>query len=502
MESRHRGALGALLAWLVAALFGLSSVAPALAKDGVAELSGAVTAMPAGGFVGDWTIAGRAARADAATVVKQELGRVGIGAIVEAKANILADASLLLTVVEVKQGVAGPGGPPLPGVANEVTGAIEALPAGTLLGTWTVAGRAVVVVSGTLLDQERGGFAVGAVVEVHGVADAGGSIVASRIEVKAGGAPTVRPPEAAIEVLGTIEALPAAGFVGDWRVAGRTVLVSATTVLDDEHGAFVVGASVEAKGSNDGAGNLVATRIERIAGNGAAVPPLKLWGGIQSLPATQGFIGLWTVGDRLVNVTAGTALRVNNGPIVIGAIVEVDGWAQADGLIEAHEIETRAAIGALPGQGSDAVEFFNARLGHFFVSAFPAEIAALDAGAFSGDWQRTGQSFRVGNAAGAVCRFYGAPPKGPDSHFFTADPAECARVMQDFQAWTFEGHAFSITPAVGGTCPAGTQPVHRFYNNPSRGDDMNHRYTVTQAAFDDTLARGWVHEGVVMCAQL
>ena len=501
MQIRHRGTLGVLLAWLVAALFGLASATPALAKDGVAELSGAVTAMPAGGFVGNWTIAGRTARADAATVVKQELGQVGIGAIVEAKANILADASLLLTVVEVKQGVAGPAGPPLPGAANEVTGAIEALPAGTLLGTWKVAGRTVVVVSSTLLDQERGGFAVGAVVEVNGVADAGGVIVASRIEVKSGGAPTVRPPEAAVEVLGTIEALPAVGLVGDWRVSGRTVIVSAATVLDSEHGAFAVGASVEAKGTNDGAGNLVATRVERIAGNGAAVPPLKLWGSIESLPAAPGFIGLWTVGGRLVSVTAGTALRVNNGPIVVGAIVEVDGWLQADGVIEAHEIETRSAIGALPGQGGDAVEFFNARLGHFFVTAFPAEVAALDAGAFGGEWQRTGQSFRVGSASGAVCRFYGAPPKGPDSHFFTADPAECARVMQDYQAWTFEGHAFSTTPAVGGACPAGLLPVHRFYNNPSRGDDMNHRYTVTQAAFDDALARGWVHEGVVMCAQ-
>ena len=44
-------------------------------------------------------------------------------------------------------------------------------------------------------------------------------------------------------MLGTIEALPAVGLVGDWRVSGRTVIVSVATVLDSEHGAFVVGAA-------------------------------------------------------------------------------------------------------------------------------------------------------------------------------------------------------------------------------------------------------------------
>jgi hypothetical protein len=500
MVKRNRAALAALTAWTVAIMTALLIATPARAKDGVAELIGAVSAMPASGLVGNWTIAGRNARADTATVFKQELGRLAVGALVEAKANILADSSLLLTVVEVKQGVGGPTSPPV-GIENDVTGAIETLPAGTLLGTWRVAGRSVLVVSTTLLDQQRGGFAVGATVEVKGTPNAAGVIVASRIEVKAGGSTTVRPPEAAIEVLGTVESLPESGLLGTWRISGRPVVVGAATVLNSEHGAFVVGSSVEAKGSSDGAGNLLTTRIERIPGNGAPVPPLKFWATIEKLPGVPGFLGLWTVAGKLVNVTANTTLRVNNGPLTTGAIVEVSGWLQADGVIEAQEIETRSSVGALAGQGSDAVEFFNARLGHFFVTAFPPEIANLDAGAFGGEWKRTGQSFKVGNATGAVCRFYGAPPKGPDSHFFTADPAECANVMQQYQAWTFEAHAFSIAPAVNGACPAGLIAVHRFYNNPTTGGEMNHRYTVTQAAFDDTVARGWMHEGVVMCAQ-
>ena len=128
------------------------------------------------------------------------------------------------------------------------------------------------------------------------------------------------------------------------------------------------------------------------------------------------------------------------------------------------------------------------------------EIAALDAGAFGGAWQRTGQTFNVGGTM-AVCRFYGMPPRGPDSHFFTADPAECSFVMAQFSGWTFEGHAFAVTPAVSGQCPPGLLPVNRFFNNPATADAINHRFTVTQQAFDQTLAMGWTNEGVVMCTQ-
>jgi hypothetical protein len=192
-------------------------------------------------------------------------------------------------------------------------------------------------------------------------------------------------------------------------------------------------------------------------------------------------------------------LRVNNGPIAVGAIVEVDGWLQADATIEAHEIETRASVGALDGQGPLAVEYFNAALSHYFVTAFPSEIALLDGGAFGGAWTRTGESFRTGGTA-AACRFYGAPPKGPDSHFFTVDASECEHVMVTWQAWTYEAHAFATTPAVNGACAPGLVAVRRFYNNPASGAAMNHRYVTSAAAAAEMRGRNWIDEGVVMCA--
>ena len=487
------------------AMIAMAVAGTATAKDGVIEILGTVQAMPAAGLVGDWTIAGRAVRTDGATVIKQELGRIGVGAAVELKGVDAGGGVVLATTIEVKQGVPGTP-PPIAGGDDrgEFTGAIEAMPPSGLVGSWRIAGRAVVVVAATRLQQELGGFRVGAIVEVHGLADGAGVVTASAIEVKSGGAGTPVPPGPAadLEVVGTIDALPAAGLLGDWRVGGRLVRVSATTLLDAEHGPFALGAVVEVHGVTDPLGALVATRIERTAGNGAPAPALRFWGTVEAMPAAATApIGLWRVGGRLVSVSASTAIRQNDGLLRLGAIVEVSGWTQGDGIVLAHELETRSAIGAVPGQASAAIEYVNDRLGHYFITAFPAEIAALDAGAHRGEWRRTGASFNVGGGSAAVCRFYGLPPKGPDSHFFTVDAAECEKVMRDYAAWTYEAHAFSVTAPLAGACPVGTTPVTRFFNNPAVGADMNHRYVTSAQAAVEMRGRGWIEEGVVMCAR-
>lgn len=496
-----RGMRQAAAAVLVAVLALLAL--PSAAKDGVIEVLGVVQAMPAGGFVGTWTIGGRGVRVDATTTVKQELGRAAVGATVEAKGTDAGGGVVAATVIEVKQGAPG-APPPLAGgnEAGEFTGAVESMPAAGLMGTWRIAGRTVRVVSTTRLQQEIGGFRVGATVEVHGTVDAAGVVTASAIEVKAGGGTPVAPgPQGEIELVGTVDALPAGGTLGDWRVGGRLVRVTAATVLNAEHGAFTVGATVEVHGVADALGGVIASRIEREPGNGAATPALRFWGRVEALPPAATMpIGIWTVGGRTVAVSASTALRQNDGLLALGAIVEVAGWVQADGVVLAHEIETRSAVGALPGQAGAVVEYVNDRLGHYFVTAHPDEIAGLDAGAFGGAWRRTGASFGVGGDV-AACRFYGLPPRGPDSHFFTVDAAECAKVLRDYAAWTFEAHAFSITAPVGGACAAGLVPVVRFYNNPSAGADMNHRYVVRAADAAEMRGRGWIEEGVAMCAR-
>jgi subtilisin family serine protease len=61
---------------------------------------------------------------------------------------------------------------------------------------------------------------------------------------------------------GAIESLPGGGLIGDWRVAGRTVHVSAATEIRQDHGPAVVGAQVEVRGTRQPDGSTNATRIE------------------------------------------------------------------------------------------------------------------------------------------------------------------------------------------------------------------------------------------------
>jgi len=122
-------------------------------------------------------------------------------------------------------------------------------------------------------------------------------------------------------------------------------------------------------------------------------------------------------------------------------------------------------------------------------------------------WSITGDFFHSGGAS-LVCRFYGSLSPGPNSHFYTIDPAEC-QSLKDIQAttpatekrWNFESNDFASTIPVAGQCAAGRVAVYRAYNNGfTRGIDSNHRITSNIVAYQAQIAKGWKGEGVVMCA--
>lgn len=159
-----------------------------------------------------------------------------------------------------------------------------------------------------------------------------------------------------------------------------------------------------------------------------------------------------------------------------------------------------------------AIEYYDADLDHYFMTANPAEISALDAGRFPG-WQRTGLSFNVvdpaadtGGTASPVCRYYGSPAYGLDTHFYSASPAECAAVRQKWpNQWLLESsNVFQIfTPEIAtGSCPAGTLPIYRAWNDRT---DTNHRYTTDERIETMMMGRGYLPEGygnppVAMCS--
>jgi glucose/arabinose dehydrogenase len=158
-----------------------------------------------------------------------------------------------------------------------------------------------------------------------------------------------------------------------------------------------------------------------------------------------------------------------------------------------------------------AVEYFNTPLQHYFVTADAAEQRSVESGGAGPGWSRTGQSFRVINdvstllpAPGVflanVCRFYGTPGRGPNSHFYTADDGECSFVKRD-AGWTFEGNVFFVArKGSSNSCASGYVPVYRSYNNRFAQNDSNHRYTTDASIHAGMVRNGWVDEGVVFCA--
>jgi probable HAF family extracellular repeat protein len=146
-----------------------------------------------------------------------------------------------------------------------------------------------------------------------------------------------------------------------------------------------------------------------------------------------------------------------------------------------------------------AVEYYYPPWNMYFVTAISAEIAALDSGAFPG-WQRTGKQFNVYPLAGApassttVFRFFSTIFDPKSSHFYTANVTEYNALVNG-NGWQLEGPVFSTPMAAGdGTCPGGSIPIYRMYNN-GMGGAPNHRFTIDVNVRAQMLAAGWIAEG-------
>jgi uncharacterized protein (DUF1800 family) len=172
-----------------------------------------------------------------------------------------------------------------------------------------------------------------------------------------------------------------------------------------------------------------------------------------------------------------------------------------------------AALSALVTQAAAAIEptanvieYYNASLNHFFITAYQDEAAMLDQGLAIKGWTRTGVTWsawaNAGDSATAVpvCRFFGTPGKGPNSHFYTADANECAVVKQN-PGWTFEAIAFYIEVPQAGACKAGTTPVYRSFYPGADVSQSNHRF-LPDLTMSEHMAGSSILEGLVMCSPL
>jgi hypothetical protein len=166
-----------------------------------------------------------------------------------------------------------------------------------------------------------------------------------------------------------------------------------------------------------------------------------------------------------------------------------------------------SAFGPNPPSTVDVVEYQNIAVGHYFLTADAGEQETLDSGAAGPGWYRTGRGFRafaypqsygfVGEVVW-VDRFHGTPGSGPNSHFFTADPAESSGLKRSGSGWSYEGPAFAATSYTG-QCVSG-EPIHRLFNNRAMLNDANHRYVAASGDIGEMQLKGWIDEGVAFCA--
>ncbi|HQR12455.1 MAG TPA: S8 family peptidase [Casimicrobiaceae bacterium] len=178
-----------------------------------------------------------------------------------------------------------------------------------------------------------------------------------------------------------------------------------------------------------------------------------------------------------------------------------------DGILNAYGAVKAAQASLGVPAAVPVVEYYHQAFNHYFMTASASDIAALDAGLFSG-WQRTGYTFNAYLSAtpgfGPVCRFY-IPPAWGDSHFYSALQSDCQIVQATWPYFELESsNVFYIgVPDATGACPANTVPVYRTWNQLPA---TNHRYMTSLAVRATMVAAGWVADGgygpnhVNMCA--
>ncbi len=185
----------------------------------------------------------------------------------------------------------------------------------------------------------------------------------------------------------------------------------------------------------------------------------------------------------------------------------------AGGVADTLRVDVHEPL-PLAGFEARVVEFHNEILDHYFIAAGEPEIAIIDAGGAGPGWRRTGLAFKAAYVTppatlvpppgmpmpSPVCRFYGAPAGGPNSHFFTAEASECALVKRS-GGWYYEGIGFhAVAVSAGGECPPGYLRVLRAYNRGFPRNDSNHRFTTSDSTWREMERHGWALEGAVMCS--
>jgi len=272
-----------------------------------------------------------------------------------------------------------------------VTGKIETLPAGGTIGNWTVAGQTVQVTAQTHIGVANGPAIVGACVQAKGSSMNATAISAMSITTLAASKCAQPKPTNQVEIFGSVELLPASGLVGDWKVAGATVRVTAQTQIEQERGPVALGSCAEVTGTRNADNSLAATKIEvssgiggcRAESSGSEKKQFEFRGSVQTAPAAGSQI--WIISGRRVLINASTSTRPMSRDVTVGSCVEVRGRLESDNSITAAEIQILGSGVCNNGLNRQAdVSFFG-------------NILVLPSGSLIGDWTVATLTVKVTN---------------------------------------------------------------------------------------------------------
>jgi hypothetical protein len=226
-------------------------------------------------------------------------------------------------------------------------------------------------------------------------------------------------------------------------------------------------------------------------------------------------------GDEISCVVGTTLASGDSCEIMLHFMPLATGPRSAFLVIDSPQLASLAildigGVGALPGQPAKVIvdEFYNAALDHYFITSLPGEIALCAAGQPPcAGWAFTGETFNAyadaidAPGAAAVCRFFNDSYANSSSHFYALHGLGCEDTLAKFPDWKLESSdVFAMgVPHTDGTCPSGTIPVFRLYNNGAGGAPA-HRFTIDPAIRTQMIDAGWTPEGygigVAFCAPI
>lgn len=221
---------------------------------------GVVVSITEGDTEDVWVVGDKSFTVNAATELDQEEGPLEVGACVKVTVLKAAPAVAVEVDSEPQHDCVGdkPGGDDdddgndgsddhSQGVTVHF-GLLESRPTGDDLtvAPWVIGGKSYSVTQGTELDTKHGSLEVGVCLRVKALKSAPG--VATHIKSQEGYQCSGRnddDDDAEGEFYGVVMTMPVNSLLGDWIIGGKTIVVSNTTELDPNGGAFVPGVTVK-----------------------------------------------------------------------------------------------------------------------------------------------------------------------------------------------------------------------------------------------------------------